>query len=46
MVTAGAIATFYWERSNMPAAPVKTAFNRTLRYHMVERCRLNRRNPC
>jgi choline transporter-like protein 2/4/5 len=33
-VTAGAIATFYWERSNMPAAPVKTAFNRTLRYHM------------
>jgi choline transporter-like protein 2/4/5 len=34
MVTAGAIAAFYWQRDDMPRGPIRKAMGRTVRYHI------------
>tara|TARA_B100001142_G_C13796693_1_gene447097 strand:- start:2 stop:505 length:504 start_codon:yes stop_codon:yes gene_type:complete len=34
MTTAGSIASYYWQRDDMPRSPIKTAIKRTWRYHV------------
>ena len=34
MITAGAIAAFYWQRDDMPRGPIRKAMKRTARYHL------------
>ena len=34
MVTAGAIAVFYWNREKMPSGPVRASITRTSKYHL------------
>eukprot|EP00227_Mantoniella_beaufortii_P011672 CAMPEP_0197577324 /NCGR_PEP_ID=MMETSP1326-20131121/1998_1 /TAXON_ID=1155430 /ORGANISM="Genus nov. species nov., Strain RCC2288" /LENGTH=699 /DNA_ID=CAMNT_0043140379 /DNA_START=89 /DNA_END=2188 /DNA_ORIENTATION=+ len=34
MVTAGSIATFYWNRAKMPANPIRASLARTTKYHL------------
>jgi choline transporter-like protein 2/4/5 len=34
MVTAGAVASFYWQRDDMPRAPIRKSMGRAIRYHL------------
>jgi len=34
MVTAGAIASFYWSRDKLPSGPIRASIYRTTRYHL------------
>ena len=34
MVTAGAVAAFYWQRDDMPRGPIRKAMGRAVRYHI------------